>query len=122
MTADYHLLGFPVVAKGQEVADVYSMVFRGFSHPAVAVFYIIAVGLLSFHLAHGADSMFQSLGWRSEKWAGGLKKIVVLYCVLYFLGNLAIPGAILTGLAKPAAGTYAAQIAAATRGPAVVEH
>jgi succinate dehydrogenase / fumarate reductase cytochrome b subunit len=36
-----------------------------------------------------------------------LKKVVILYCVLYFLGNLAIPGAILTGMVKPAAGTVA---------------
>ncbi|HUJ44526.1 MAG TPA: succinate dehydrogenase cytochrome b subunit [Opitutaceae bacterium] len=121
MAADFHLLGFPVVARGQEVPDVYSMVFLGFSHPAVSVFYVLAVGLLSFHLAHGADSMFQTLGWRSEKWAGWLKKIVVLYCVLYFLGNLAIPGAILTGMAKPAAGTYAARILAAAHGSAVVQ-
>jgi len=109
MTADFHLLGFPVVARNQPVPDVYSMVFLGFANVAVSLFYIIAVGLLSFHLAHGADSLFQTLGWRSEKWAGLLKKIVVLYCMLYFLGNLAIPGAILTGIAKPAPGTYAAQ-------------
>jgi succinate dehydrogenase / fumarate reductase cytochrome b subunit len=109
MAGDFHLLGFSVVAKGQAVRDVYSMVFLGFSHPVVALFYIIAVGLLSFHLAHGAESMFQSLGWRSERWVGLLKKLVALCCLLYFLGNLAIPGAILTGAAKPAAGTYAAQ-------------
>ncbi len=112
MAADFHLLGFPVVAKGQEVHDVYSMVFLGFSHPLVSFFYILAVGLLSLHLAHGADSMFQSLGWRTEKWAGLLRKIVVLCCVLYFLGNLAIPGAILSGMVRPAPGTYAARMLA----------
>jgi succinate dehydrogenase / fumarate reductase cytochrome b subunit len=109
MAGDFHLMGFPVVAKGQAVHDVYSMVFLGFSHPLVSLFYIIAVGLLSLHLAHGADSMFQSLGWRSERWAGLLRKVVAVFCLLYFLGNLAIPGAILTGAVKPAAGTYAAQ-------------
>lgn len=109
MTADFHLLGFPVVAKGQAVADVYSMVFLGFSHPVVSLFYILAVGLLSFHLVHGADSMFQTLGWKTERWAGLLRKVVVLYCLLYFLGNLAIPGAILTDAVRPATGTYAAQ-------------
>jgi succinate dehydrogenase / fumarate reductase cytochrome b subunit len=118
MAADFQLLGFPVVAEGRPVADVYSMVFLGFSHPVVSLFYILAVGLLSVHLAHGADSMFQSLGWRSEKWAGALRKIVGLYCLLYFLGNLAIPGAILTGLARPAAGTTAARRLAAAA-PAV---
>jgi len=116
MAADFHLFGFPVVAAGRPVADVYSMVFLGFSHPVVSLFYILAVGLLSFHLAHGADSMFQSLGWRSEQWAGALRKVVALYCVLYFLGSLAIPGAILTGLAKPVAGTTAARVLEA-RGP-----
>ncbi len=110
MTSDYRLFGLPAVAAGKVVDDVYSMVFLGFSHPAVSVFYIIAVGLLSFHLLHGADSMFQSLGWRSEKWAGGLKRVVALFCLLYFLGNLAIPAAILSGVAKPAPGTTAARL------------
>ena len=109
MASDFHLLGFPVVAKGQEVHDVYSMVFLGFSHAWVSIFYIVAVGLLSFHLVHGAESMFQTLGWKSGWWDGLLKKLVVVYCVLYFLGSLIIPGAILTGVAKPAPGTYAAQ-------------
>ena len=118
MAADFRLFGFPVVAAGQPVDDVYSMVFLGFSHPVVAGFYILAVGLLSVHLAHGADSMFQSLGWRSEKWAGALRKLVAVYCILYFLGNLAIPGAIMTGLAKPAPGTTAARVAAARSGAA----
>ena len=109
MTSDFHLLGFPIVAKGQEVHDVYSMMFLGFSHTWVSLFYIVAVGLLSFHLVHGAESMFQTLGWKSGLWACLLKKIVVLYCVLYFLGSLLIPGAILTGALKPAPGTTAAQ-------------
>ena len=107
MHADFHLLGIPVVARDLPVPDVYSMVFLGFSHPLVSLFYVVAVGLLSFHLVHGAESMFQTLGWNSGPWAGLLKKIVVLYCVLYFLGNLAIPGAIMTGLARPAQGTVA---------------
>jgi succinate dehydrogenase / fumarate reductase cytochrome b subunit len=109
MQSDFHILGIPVVAKDLPVRDVYSMVFLGFSHTVVALFYIIAVGLLSVHLMHGAESMFQTLGWKSGKWAALLKKVVVLCCVLYFLGNLAIPGAILTGIARPAQGTYAAQ-------------
>ncbi len=119
MAADFHLFGFPVVAAGRPVADVYSMVFLGFSHWVVALFYIVAVGLLSVHLAHGADSMFQSLGWRSEKWAGALRKVVIVTCVLYFAGNLAIPGAILAGLAKPAPGTTAARELAAAAPAAV---
>jgi succinate dehydrogenase / fumarate reductase cytochrome b subunit len=32
----------------------------------------------------------------------------MLYCLFYFLGSLAIPGAILSGVVKPAQGTAAA--------------
>ena len=76
---------------------MYNMVILGFQQPVVALFYILAVGLLSYHLVHGADSLFQTLGWRSQKWAGGLRKAVVILCAAYFLANLAIPGAVLLG-------------------------
>jgi succinate dehydrogenase / fumarate reductase, cytochrome b subunit len=113
MASDFHLLGFPVVAEGERVQDVYSMVYLGFANPIVSGFYILAVFLLTVHLLHGMDSMFQTFGWRNQSWAGGLRKIVVLFCLLYLAGNIAIPGAILSGLAKPAANTPAAAVVAA---------
>lgn len=108
MAGAYHILGFPVVAAGQSVHDVYSMVFLGFAHPVVSLFYIIAVGLLSLHLLHGVESMFQTFGLRNHRWGLCLRRVALIFSLVYFLGNLAIPGAILTGLAKPAAGTAAA--------------
>lgn len=112
MTDDFRIAGFPVVMAGEEVHDVYSMVFLGFASPIVSLFYVIAIGLLTMHLWHGADSMFQTFGWRNSKWAPGLQRIVALLCIAYFLGNLAIPGAILSGVAKPQGETYAARQAA----------
>jgi succinate dehydrogenase / fumarate reductase, cytochrome b subunit len=109
MQSDYSLGGFAVVTANTQVPDVYSMMFLGFSNPLVSLFYIVAVGLLSFHLWHGADSMFQSLGLRNGRSAGFLRKLVALFAIAYFLGNLAIPGAIATGLLKPAPGTLAAE-------------
>lgn len=97
MTSDYHLAGFPVVAAGAKVQDVHSMVILGFQNAIVAVFYIIAVGLLSVHLLHGVDSVFQTFGWRNHKWAAGLRKLSVLFCILYFAANAAIPASILLG-------------------------
>jgi succinate dehydrogenase / fumarate reductase cytochrome b subunit len=72
MKGDYHVLGVTVVPAGTEVLDVRSMVILGFGNPLVAVFYIVAVGLLSLHLLHGADSLFQTLGWRNHRWERGL--------------------------------------------------
>jgi len=109
MLEDAKEFGFPLAAKGQEVHDVYSMVFLGFANPVVSIFYIIAVGLLSLHLLHGVDALFQTLGLRNHRWAGCLRRVVAVYSLLYFLGSLAIPGAILTGLAKPAPDTTAAK-------------
>lgn len=97
MTSDYRVMGFPVVKAGTPVSDVHSMVILGFQNTVVSVFYIVAVGLLSFHLLHGMDSLFQTFGWRSATWAGPLRKIVALFCLLYFLGNLMIPGSVLIG-------------------------
>lgn len=101
MQHDYSVAGIPAVAAGTQVDNVYLMVYRGFESAPVAIFYIIAVGLLSLHMLHGIDSLFQTIGWRSATWAQGLRKIVALLCLLYFLGNLAIPGAILTGALSP---------------------
>ena len=101
MQGEYHIAGFPVVAAGTAVKDVHSMVILGFQNPLVALFYMIAVGLLSYHLLHGTDSMFQTFGWRNGRWSGVLRKVCVLFAALYFLGNLAIPGAVLLGKLQP---------------------
>ncbi len=108
MQHDVREFGIPLASAGTEVHDVYSMVFLGFANPWVSLFYIVATSLLALHLWHGVDSVFQTFGLRNNAWETGLRRVVGIYCLAYFLGNLAIPGAILTGLAKPAPGTAAA--------------
>jgi succinate dehydrogenase / fumarate reductase cytochrome b subunit len=112
MQGAYSVAGFPVIDAGAKVADVHTMVILGFQHPLVALFYIVAVGLLSFHLLHGFDSLFQTLGLRTTTWGGCLRKIAVVFCVGYFVANLAIPGAVLTGSLKPHAGAKTAAASA----------
>jgi succinate dehydrogenase / fumarate reductase cytochrome b subunit len=108
MQDDYKVAGFVTVKKGTPVEDVHSMVILGFQPPIVSLFYIVAVGLLSFHLLHGFDSMFQTFGLRSTRWSAGLRKFVIVFCVLYFVGNLAIPGAVLAGKLQPHSAAVAA--------------
>ena len=98
MTADYKVFGLTAVRAGTEVLDVRSMVILGFRNAWVAGFYMVAVGLLSLHLLHGAESLFQTLGWRNERWGRGLRAAVAVCCAAYFIGNLAIPGAVLAGV------------------------
>lgn len=110
LTENVRELGVPLANKGEVVHDVYSMVFLGFSNPWVSVFYIIAVGLLTVHIMHGIESMFQTFGLRNHKWGCCLRRAAMILSIVYFLGNLAIPGAILAKLNKPAPGTAAAKI------------
>lgn len=108
MQEEFRMAGFPVIDAGAKVADVHSMVILGFQNALVSLFYIIAVGLLSFHLLHGFDSMFQTLGLRSARWSGGLRTFTLLLCLAYFIGNLAIPAAVLAGRLQPRTTTVAA--------------
>jgi succinate dehydrogenase / fumarate reductase cytochrome b subunit len=100
LTTDYKVLGLTAVKAGTAVLDVHDMVILGFQNPLVAIFYILAVGLLSLHLLHGAESLFQTFGWRNGNWGGCLRVVVTAACAAYFLGNLAIPGAVLAGILK----------------------
>src|SRR5258708_4752691 len=80
---------------GTMVRNVYAMMVEGFGRAGVSLFYIIAVGLLSYHLSHGIVSMVQTLGLKNEKWTRALDPCSIAYCWLYFLCNPAIPLAVL---------------------------
>ena len=92
---DYHNL---VDSLGRH--DVYSMVIIGFQNIFVSAFYVIAVGLLCWHLSHGISSMFQSIGWQSPKYQPMLAKIAWTISILLFLGYVVVPISILAGLVK----------------------
>ncbi len=106
----YHLLHFTVrvthgteaypttiLADGTKVRDVHSMIVLGFKSPYIAIFYLLSVGLLSWHLAHGLVSMFQSVGLRTRAWSHVLERITVVLSVSYFLGNALIVVAAMSG-------------------------
>jgi succinate dehydrogenase / fumarate reductase cytochrome b subunit len=111
----YHLLHFTVMAQAVNLTgknfdarpeffdsqgrhDVYHMMFVGFSNPWVALFYVVAVGLLCLHLSHGIGAMFQSLGWKKRPYGQCLDKIALWLSVAIWLGYSSIPLAILTRL------------------------
>ncbi|WP_438481104.1 succinate dehydrogenase cytochrome b subunit [Oleiharenicola lentus] len=80
-----------------KVRDVHTMIVQGFSSPLVSIFYIFAVGLLSYHLSHGIESSVHTLGLKNESWAKNIRVFAIGYCWLYFLANAAMPIAVLAG-------------------------
>jgi succinate dehydrogenase / fumarate reductase cytochrome b subunit len=82
--------------------DIFKMMVVGFSKPLVSGFYVLGLALLCLHLSHGASSMFQSLGWKSEAYRPFLDNAARVVAVLIFLGYTSIPLAILCGYGKEA--------------------
>ncbi len=111
--AIYHLLHFTVRNTDPRFADlvdslgrydVYSMVILGFQNPLISGFYILAVGLLCFHLSHGFASMFQSIGWCNDRSKKTLERLSVAISTLIFLGYISVPIAVLMDIVKLPAG------------------
>jgi len=101
----YHLLHFTVrvgndygtyktTLHGETVHDVYRMVIAGFSWAPAAIFYVIAMLLLSSHLSHGFSSLFQTLGVSTDKTEPLFKKLGYAFAGLILVGNCSIPIAI----------------------------
>jgi succinate dehydrogenase / fumarate reductase cytochrome b subunit len=110
----YHLLHYTVQVKainltGQDFIplhdekgrhDIYRMMILGFSNFWVSTFYLLGVGLLCVHLSHGAASMFQSLGWKTEPFSRWIDRLALAFAIILFVGYASIPVAVLTGLLK----------------------
>ncbi len=105
----FHLLHFTILpgpedpgyhetaTRGHMRPDVYNMVVRGFQNILIATFYIVSMAFLCFHLSHGFASVFQTLGWRTEKSAQLIDSLGKAYAAFIFFGNISIPLAVQFG-------------------------
>ena len=75
--------------------DCYAMMVAGFSVVWVSLFYIVGVGLLCFHLSHGIQAMFQSLGLRNAAYADFIAKASKVIALVLFLGYASIPTSVM---------------------------
>lgn len=96
---DFHAFR-TTLADGRACHDVFRMVVVGFSPPLVAGFYMVAVGLLCWHLSHGVKALFQSLGLQNRAWDGAIRKLAPVLAWVLFLGYVSIPLAVLCGYGK----------------------
>lgn len=75
------------VAFYQTVRTAFEVQWGGF----YAWFYVFAMLLMAFHLNHGFQSAFQSLGLNHKKYTPLIKKLGLLYSVIIPAGFAAIP-------------------------------
>jgi succinate dehydrogenase / fumarate reductase cytochrome b subunit len=73
------------------IRDIYRLQLAVFSNPGYVAFYIVAMGVIVFHLWHGVSSALQSFGVNSPTWSPRLQLIGRAVAVLLGLGFAALP-------------------------------
>lgn len=71
--------------------QVYANLFYAFKKWFVALFYIVAMGLLGLHVYHGVWSLFQTLGWDNPDRNRSLRMFAAVMAVVLILGFSAVP-------------------------------
>ena len=62
-----HLVPGTVLGERAGLPDVAGMVIAAFHNPAIALFYVVAVGFIGFHLSHAVWSASQTLGFTGPR-------------------------------------------------------
>lgn len=86
-----HLERFWVPARFVHPDSIAALVYATFREPFYVAFYLFSLILLSYHLRHGFQSAFQTLGWRTKKYFGIIDFIAVLFWLVIPLGFALIP-------------------------------
>ncbi len=81
-------------------SSVYRNVILAFSVWWVDLIYIVAMAAVGSHLYHGVWSAAQTLGLNNTRWNGFWRGLAVFSGLLLFLGNSAMPLAVLTGVVR----------------------
>jgi succinate dehydrogenase / fumarate reductase cytochrome b subunit len=86
---------FAQLRDSQGRPDVYAMTVHGFRSAPVSLLYIVAMAFLAFHLSHGFQGLFQSLGLNHPRWMPLLQGASLVVAVVIFVGNASMPLAVL---------------------------
>ena len=82
----------PVVnIDGKEVKDLYAIVAAAFSQWWYSALYVVLMVSLAFHLAHGFQSAFRTLGANHKKYLPLIKKAGLAFSVLVPLAFASMP-------------------------------
>jgi succinate dehydrogenase / fumarate reductase, cytochrome b subunit len=78
-------------AEGEPIKDLYARVSEAFMNPLLIIAYVVGQIVLFFHLKHGFQSAFQTLGVNHPKYTPFIKSVGLVYSILIPLGFAIIP-------------------------------
>ena len=84
--------------EGEEVKNLYFIVTEAFTNPIYSIFYMICMIVIAFHLWHGFQSAFQTLGLNHKKYTPFIQGLGKIYSVVVPLGFAIIPLFFLLGM------------------------
>ncbi len=80
-----------VMINGKEYHDLGSLVIAKFQRPGFILFYVASFIFLGFHLVHGFQSAFKTIGLENKSYASTINKIGIVYTIFVVAGFTAIP-------------------------------
>ncbi|MBD3409658.1 MAG: succinate dehydrogenase [Ignavibacteriales bacterium] len=87
-----HLQSFTFPFRFTEMdSTIYDVVVAAFHDPVYSGFYVVALILLGFHLNHGFQSAFQTLGLNHKKYTPIIKTLGVLFSIIVPAGFATMP-------------------------------
>ena len=100
----FHILHFtarvtPGVVQGVDALgryDVFTMVVSAFKNGGLVFVYVAAMCALAFHLSHGIQSFFQTMGWNTDKTQCTISTIGKAIAFILLAGYAVIPVSILS--------------------------
>lgn len=88
-----------MMVDGENIPDLAAIVYDELRETSHLIMYLVFMAVLSFHLHHGFQSAFQSLGINHKKYTPIIQKIGVAYAILIPLAFAMIPILIYFGFA-----------------------
>jgi succinate dehydrogenase / fumarate reductase cytochrome b subunit len=80
-----------VVIDGELVDDLYVRVVEAFKNPIYVLLYVISMVALAYHLIHGFQSAFQTLGLNHRKYTPAIRSFGYIFSILVCLGFASMP-------------------------------
>jgi succinate dehydrogenase / fumarate reductase cytochrome b subunit len=78
-------------------SDAYSNLIHSFERPEVAIFYVVVMGVIAFHLSHGIWSIVNDFGGTAHRTRNIFLFLADVVALIVVIGNASIPIAVLAG-------------------------
>lgn len=75
----------------EKINDLYTIVAQAFTNPFYVIFYVVSMIFIAFHLYHGFQSAFQTLGLNHRKYTPFIRALGRVYAIVIPLAFAFIP-------------------------------